>query len=200
MSKKSPLLAGVPTLPELAQSDEGRHVLHAVASTGEIGRSILTTPGVPPERLAALRSAFQAMLADAAFLAACEKRNLMIEGGTGEVGPSSDVRVVDLLDRGVREAQSLEAEPAVEAELLPACQAYGVGFLPFFPLENGLLTGKYRRDEEPPAGTRIGDSKRSVHADADWDCHPAPELDRLGEHRLGEPGQLAGGSDAGRHQ
>jgi tripartite-type tricarboxylate transporter receptor subunit TctC len=82
--KRHPLLSGVPTLPELAQSDEGRQVLHAVASTGEIGRSILTTPGVPPERLAALRAAFQAMLADSAFLAACEKRNLMIEGGTGE--------------------------------------------------------------------------------------------------------------------
>jgi aryl-alcohol dehydrogenase-like predicted oxidoreductase len=56
-----------------------------------------------------------------------------------------------------------------EAELVPACQAYGVGLLPFFPLENGLLTGKYRRDEAPAAGTRIGDSKRSIHADADWD-------------------------------
>ncbi|MCO5970344.1 aldo/keto reductase [Actinoallomurus soli] len=56
-----------------------------------------------------------------------------------------------------------------EAELIPACQAYGVGMLPFFPLESGLLTGKYRRDEEPPAGTRIGDSRRSMHADADWD-------------------------------
>lgn len=56
-----------------------------------------------------------------------------------------------------------------EAELVPACQAYGVGLLPFFPLENGLLTGKYRREEAPAAGTRIGDSKRSLHADADWD-------------------------------
>jgi hypothetical protein len=37
-------------LPQLALSDEGREVLHAAASTGEIGRSILTTPGVPPER------------------------------------------------------------------------------------------------------------------------------------------------------
>ncbi|MFL6053434.1 MAG: aldo/keto reductase [Actinoallomurus sp.] len=56
-----------------------------------------------------------------------------------------------------------------EAELVPACQAYGVGLLPFFPLENGLLTGKHRREEAPAAGTRIGDSKRSLHADADWD-------------------------------
>src|SRR5437588_10130596 len=44
------LLANVPTLPDLAESDEGREVLRAAASTGEIGRSILTTPGVPPER------------------------------------------------------------------------------------------------------------------------------------------------------
>ena len=82
--KRHPLLSHVPTLPELAQSDEGREVLRVVASTGEIGRSILTTPDVPPERLAALRSAFQAMLRDPDFLAACEKRNLTIDGAAGE--------------------------------------------------------------------------------------------------------------------
>jgi tripartite-type tricarboxylate transporter receptor subunit TctC len=82
--KRHRLLTNVPTLPELAQSDEGREVLRAAASTGEIGRSILTTPGVPPERLAALRAAFQAMLSDPVFLAACEKRNLMIDGAGGE--------------------------------------------------------------------------------------------------------------------
>lgn len=58
---------------------------------------------------------------------------------------------------------------APEAELIPACQASGVGLLPFFPLENGLLTGKFRQHEQPPAGTRIGDGKRFLHADADWD-------------------------------
>jgi tripartite-type tricarboxylate transporter receptor subunit TctC len=78
------LLPGVPTLPELAQSDEGRQVLHAAASTGEIGRSVLTTPGVPAERLAALRSAFQAMLRDPDFVAACEKRKLMVDGAAGQ--------------------------------------------------------------------------------------------------------------------
>jgi len=82
--KRHRLLPDVPTLPELAQSVEGREVLHAAASTGEIGRSILTTPGMPPGRLAALRSAFQAMLNDPAFREACEKRNLMIDGATGE--------------------------------------------------------------------------------------------------------------------
>jgi len=82
--KRHRLLPNVPAIPELAQSDEGREVLRAAASTGDVGRSILTTPGVPPERLAALRSAFQAMLNDPDFLAACEKRNLMIDGATGE--------------------------------------------------------------------------------------------------------------------
>src|SRR6185369_7545513 len=38
-------------------------------------------------------------------------------------------------------------ERDVEAELAPACERYGVGILPYFPLANGLLTGKYRRGE-----------------------------------------------------
>jgi tripartite-type tricarboxylate transporter receptor subunit TctC len=82
--KRHRLLPNVPAIPELALSDEGREVLRAAASTGDVGRSILTTPSVPPERLAALRAAFQAMLNDPEFLAACEKRNLMIDGATGE--------------------------------------------------------------------------------------------------------------------
>jgi aryl-alcohol dehydrogenase-like predicted oxidoreductase len=43
-----------------------------------------------------------------------------------------------------------------ERELVPACVAHGLGILPFFPLANGLLTGKYRRGEPLPAGTRLG--------------------------------------------
>jgi tripartite-type tricarboxylate transporter receptor subunit TctC len=82
--KRHRLLPDVPTLPELALSDEGREVLHAAASTGEIGRSILMSPGVRPERLAALRAAFQAMLKDPEFLAACETRHLMVDGAAGE--------------------------------------------------------------------------------------------------------------------
>lgn len=82
--KRHPLIPHVPTLPELAQSDEGRQVLHAAASTGAFGRSILTTPAVPAERLGALRKAFQAMVADPEFIAACTSRRLMIDPATGE--------------------------------------------------------------------------------------------------------------------
>jgi aryl-alcohol dehydrogenase-like predicted oxidoreductase len=42
----------------------------------------------------------------------------------------------------------------IEAELVPACLYHGVGILPFFPLESGLLTGKYKRGEKPAEGTR----------------------------------------------
>jgi aryl-alcohol dehydrogenase-like predicted oxidoreductase len=43
----------------------------------------------------------------------------------------------------------------VERELSPACVRHGVGILPYFPLANGLLTGKYRRGEPAPSGTRM---------------------------------------------
>jgi aryl-alcohol dehydrogenase-like predicted oxidoreductase len=49
-----------------------------------------------------------------------------------------------------------------EAELVPACQHYGIGILPYFPLENGLLTGKYRRGEPAPGGTRMADRLTGV--------------------------------------
>jgi tripartite-type tricarboxylate transporter receptor subunit TctC len=74
----------VATLPELALSDEGRAVLRTVAATAEVGRSIIVGPGVPPERLAALRAAFAAMLNDPAFIATCDKRHLMLDGASGE--------------------------------------------------------------------------------------------------------------------
>jgi aryl-alcohol dehydrogenase-like predicted oxidoreductase len=44
---------------------------------------------------------------------------------------------------------------SVELELVPACERYGLGILPYFPLANGLLTGKYRRGKAAPAGSRL---------------------------------------------
>jgi aryl-alcohol dehydrogenase-like predicted oxidoreductase len=56
----------------------------------------------------------------------------------------------------------------VEKELLPAAEAHGVGVLPFFPLFNGLLTGKYTRDHAP-AGARLTAAKPHILASAPWD-------------------------------
>jgi aryl-alcohol dehydrogenase-like predicted oxidoreductase len=50
-------------------------------------------------------------------------------------------------------------ERGAEAEVIPACERYGVGMLPYFPLANGVLTGKYRRGEPLPEGTRLAGNK-----------------------------------------
>ena len=55
-----------------------------------------------------------------------------------------------------------------EVELVPASLHLGVGILPYFPLAYGLLTGKYRRGEAAPEGTRLrAQASRLEHAD--WD-------------------------------
>ena len=49
----------------------------------------------------------------------------------------------------------------VEREVLPYCRAHGVGFVPYFPLAGGFLTGKYELGKPPPLGSR-GESVRNV--------------------------------------
>ncbi len=59
----------------------------------------------------------------------------------------------------------------VEAELVPACLKYGLGILPYFPLASGLLTGKYRRGEAAPEGTRLANPQvRHRLEQAPWDA------------------------------
>ncbi len=59
-------------------------------------------------------------------------------------------------------------EREAERDVLPACERFGLGVLPYFPLANGLLTGKYQRDVEPPASARLAGRTRLL-ADAPWD-------------------------------
>ena len=49
-------------------------------------------------------------------------------------------------------------ERRIEGELVPACNAYGLSVLPFFPLASGFLTGKYRQGQDLPAGTRLANA------------------------------------------
>ena len=58
---------------------------------------------------------------------------------------------------------------AVEEEVVPACEQFGLGVLPYFPLEYGLLTGKYRRGAAPPAGSRAAAMTAPWLENADWD-------------------------------
>lgn len=52
-------------------------------------------------------------------------------------------------------------ERSIESELLPYCKAFDVGIIPYFPLAGGFLTGKYRRGQAPPKGSR-GESNSYV--------------------------------------
>ncbi len=61
-----------------------------------------------------------------------------------------------------------------EIELVPACLELGVGILPYFPLAYGLLTGKYRRGEVAPEGTRLAVQTHRLEG-ADWDTIEALE-------------------------
>ncbi|MFY9633311.1 aldo/keto reductase [Pseudarthrobacter sp. BIM B-2242] len=55
-----------------------------------------------------------------------------------------------------------------ELEVTPAAEAYGLGVLPYFPLANGLLTGKYSPDTAPE-GSRLSHTRTHMVHDADWD-------------------------------
>jgi aryl-alcohol dehydrogenase-like predicted oxidoreductase len=61
-------------------------------------------------------------------------------------------------------------ERGVEREVLPACERFGLGMLPFFPLASGLLTGKYRENQPAPAGGRLSEPRYAARlAGARWD-------------------------------
>lgn len=69
-------------------------------------------------------------------------------------------------------------ERKIRHELIPACDAYGVGILPYFPLASGLLTGKYKRGEAPAADTRLGlwgERAQRMLSDAAFDTVEAVE-------------------------
>jgi aryl-alcohol dehydrogenase-like predicted oxidoreductase len=54
-----------------------------------------------------------------------------------------------------------------EEDELPLCERLDVGFVPYYPLASGLLTGKYRRGQAPPAGTRLA-GREQVATDAQF--------------------------------
>jgi aryl-alcohol dehydrogenase-like predicted oxidoreductase len=65
------------------------------------------------------------------------------------------------------QAQYSLLERDAERELVPACVRFGLGLVPYFPLANGLLTGKYARGVDPPAGSRLAGRTRML-AEAPW--------------------------------
>ena len=52
---------------------------------------------------------------------------------------------------------------------MPTCERLGIGILPYFPLASGLLSGKYRRGEKAPTGTRLA-GRGTIASDAQFDA------------------------------
>ena len=65
-----------------------------------------------------------------------------------------------------------------DAEVLPLCLRHGIGYVPYFPLASGLLTGKYRRGEPAPAGSRL--AGRQID---ERDLATVEALERVGAER-----------------
>ena len=97
---------------------------------------------------------------------------LVREGKVRYVGHSNlsaaQVEEVDALSREHGWARPVSAQNQysllrreAEDELLPVCERLGLGVLPYFPLASGLLTGKYRRDQPQPEGTRLAGRDRA---------------------------------------
>jgi tripartite-type tricarboxylate transporter receptor subunit TctC len=108
--EKEPDLPDVPLLRELARTPQERQVLDFMSLAVAIGRPIATTPGVPADRVAALRQAFDETLRDPAFIADAQKQRLEIRAMAG--GQLADlVRQVIETPAELRERVKLAIQP-----------------------------------------------------------------------------------------
>lgn len=82
--QRHPELKEIPTSVELASGAENQAVMRIIMSASEIGKSYFTTPGVPLDRLQALRRAFDAMVQDKDFIAQLERIRGEVDPLTGE--------------------------------------------------------------------------------------------------------------------
>jgi tripartite-type tricarboxylate transporter receptor subunit TctC len=82
--KRHKELPDLPTVVDLARTEEERTILSAVMNATEVGTAFFTTPGVPADRLEALRRAFDATMRDPEFLAEAQRTRLTVNSITGE--------------------------------------------------------------------------------------------------------------------
>lgn len=88
--EKEPELPDVPLITELDVSERDKPLLHFMARSSTVGRPLATTPGVPADRLAALRKAFEATVKDPEFIAAAAKEKM-------EIRPQSGDRIAEIV-------------------------------------------------------------------------------------------------------
>jgi tripartite-type tricarboxylate transporter receptor subunit TctC len=81
---RDPEIPDVPLLIELAKTEQHKQAVMLVSSAAEFGRSVFAPPGVPADRVTALRKAFDATMKDPAFLEEAKKREAPIEPQTAD--------------------------------------------------------------------------------------------------------------------
>lgn len=82
--KRDPLFPDVPAIAELAKDKKTKQVLQLIFSPQGMDRPLLAPPGVPADRVAALRAAFNAAMDDPGFIAAAKKQHLDIDKVSGQ--------------------------------------------------------------------------------------------------------------------
>jgi tripartite-type tricarboxylate transporter receptor subunit TctC len=93
--KRHPELADVPTLIDLAKTDVDRQIMTFISADTDIARAVVTAPQTPPERVAALRRAFDATMKDPEFLAEAERAGFDISPVPGERAQEIATHIVD---------------------------------------------------------------------------------------------------------
>jgi hypothetical protein len=118
---KHPAIPDVPLVMDLAETDRDREVMRMVFAPQVMGRPFVAPAGIPEDRVAALRAAFDATMKDPEYLADVEKQGLELEPVSGEEIQALVVRMYDqpqdIID-GAKEASTNEANlPISEAKL-----------------------------------------------------------------------------------
>ncbi len=105
--KRDPDLQDIPLLMELGKTEFDRKVLRFLSADTAISRAIVTTPGVPPERVSTLRRAFDATMKDPEFLAEAAKTKMDIAASTGEDSQAVATSLVNTEKEVVMRAKEL---------------------------------------------------------------------------------------------
>jgi tripartite-type tricarboxylate transporter receptor subunit TctC len=116
--KKLPGFEAVPLLRDLARNDDERRIFDFVSQAVAISRPVVTTPNVPPDRIAALRRAFDATLADPDFLADARRQEM-------EIAPMDGEKLQALVDAMLDTPAEVRAKIAKAIVLRPSDAAEG---------------------------------------------------------------------------
>ena len=104
---RHPDLPNVPAVVELASTDMGKKILGFYASGGEVGRSLVAPPGVPADRVAVLRRAFDDMVKDPEFLAEVNKLKVEFSPQSGEFMQKLIAETAEASPEMIQQAQDI---------------------------------------------------------------------------------------------